>query len=88
MNDKPRITADIGQIEIVVGALYVSLLSAFRHIAKEEGPSAASAFKEKLLAGITNGDISMSLLDDAAAFELVVSMINDIEVVNEAELDA
>lgn len=79
MNDKSKVPADAGQSTIIVGALYVSLVQAFRHIAEREGSSAAIAFKEELLAGIKNGGVSMALLDDAATFDLVVSMIEDID---------
>ena len=88
MQQKPTTTADAGQSEIVAGALYVSLLSAFRHISEAEGAPAALTFKQQLLARIRSGDISMSLLDDAAAFDLVVSMIEDIEVATDTEVGA
>lgn len=79
MNDKSKVPADAGQSTIIVGALYVCLVQAFRHIAEREGSSAAIAVKEELLAGIKNGGVSMALLDDAATFDLVVSMIEDID---------
>jgi hypothetical protein len=79
MNRKPGISADPGQSTIIVGALYVSLVQAFRHIAQREGSAAAIAFKEELLEGIRSGGVSMALLDDAATFGLVVSMIEDID---------
>jgi hypothetical protein len=81
-NKKPRISADAGQSQIVGGALYVSLVHAFRHIAEREGSSAAIAFKEELLEGIRSGGVSMALLDDAATFDLVVSMIEDIDPIS------
>lgn len=54
------------QIEIAVGALYLSLVYAFRHIVKGEGEASANAFKEELVSALKGGGISMSLLDDAA----------------------
>ncbi len=83
MNNKFGTSANPGQSEILVGALYVSLLSAFRHIAEVEGAPAAVAFKDRLLDRIGSGDISMSLLDDAATFDLATSMIKDIVVEGE-----
>jgi hypothetical protein len=79
MDTKPKVSADPGQSTIIVGALYVSLVQAFRHIAQREGSSVAIAFKEELLEGIKSGGVSMALLDDAATFDLVVSMIEDID---------
>jgi hypothetical protein len=49
MNDKFLIPADASheQSEIIIGALYLSLLFAFRHIANAEGAASAAAFKEE-----------------------------------------
>ena len=83
MNDKLAIPADATheQIEIAVGALYLSLAYAFRHIIQVEGEASASAFKEELVSALKGGSISMSLLDDAATFDFVVGMVGSIGTV-------
>lgn len=80
MNDKLLIPADASheQIEIIVGALYMTLSYAFRHFAETEGQASASAFKNELVAALKRGDISMSLLDDAATFDFVVPIVDGI----------
>lgn len=81
MNDKMFIPADASheQIEIIVGALYTTLGYALRHIGETEGSASASAFKDKLMAALKKGDISMSLLDDAATFDFIVSLVDGIK---------
>ncbi len=81
MNDKMFIPADASheQIEIIVGALYMTLGFALRHIGKVEGQESALAFKNELVAALKKGDISMSLLDDAATFDFVVSTVDSIK---------
>jgi hypothetical protein len=80
MNDRLAIPADAthGQIEIAVGALYLSLAFALRHIAKVEGQASANAFKEELVSALKGGSISMSLLDDAPTFNFVVAMVDSV----------
>ena len=81
MNDKMFIPADATheQVEIIVGALYMTLSFAFRHIGKAEGPAGAIAFKNELMAALKKGDISMSLLDDAATFDFVLSTVDSLK---------
>lgn len=83
MNDKLVIPADATheQIEIAVGALYLSLAYAFRHIVKAEGEVSAGAFKAELVSALKGGGISMSLLDDAATFDFVVGMVDSVGTV-------
>lgn len=80
MNDKFLIPADASheQSEIIIGALYLSLLFAFRHIANAEGAASAAAFKEEFLTTLKSGGVSMSLLDDAATFDFVVAMFDGV----------
>lgn len=88
MNDKMFIPADASheQIEIIVGAFYMALAFALRHVSAAEGPAAAAAFKKELIAALKKGDISMSLLDDAATFDFVVSTVDGIKT-SAVELD-
>jgi hypothetical protein len=82
MNDKMFIPADASheQIEIIVGALYMTLGFALRHVGKVEGQASAQALKNELIAALKKGDISMSLLDDAATFDFVVSLIDGMKL--------
>jgi hypothetical protein len=66
------------QIEMVVGALYLISAYTFRHILNDEGKRSAGVFKEELVAAVKRGDISMSLLDDAATFDFVTSMVDSL----------
>jgi hypothetical protein len=67
--------ASTEQLHIIIGALYLSLAYTLRHVTAVEGPTAAGAFKDRLLTAVKNGDLDMSLLDDAKTYDLVVSMI-------------
>ena len=57
MNDKLLIPSDAshGQIEIIVGAMYLTLADMFQHLAKVEGPAAARAYHDRLLTKIKGG---------------------------------
>ena len=82
MNDKMFIPADASheQIEIIVGALYMSLSYAVRHIGVIGGLEASHALKNEIIAALKNGDLSMSLLDDAATFDFLVSLVKGIKI--------
>jgi hypothetical protein len=82
MNDKLFIPSAVSheQIEIIIGALYMTLVDTLQHIGKAESQAFASAFKSELVTALKRGDISMSLLDDAAAYKFVVSLIERIEI--------
>lgn len=81
MADKVFIPADTSheQIEIIVGALYMALIFAFRHIGTAEGPNGPIAFKNELIAALKRGDISMSLLDDAATYDFVTTIVENLK---------
>lgn len=69
--------ASTEQLHIIIGALYLSLAHAMEHISTTEDPASTVAFKNQLLAGLKNGDIDMSLLDDAKTFDLVIAIVED-----------
>lgn len=80
MPERPEIPTGISLdlINIVVNTQSLCLQYAFEYIAKVEGPAAASRFKESLLGAVKHGSIDMALLEDAAIFDFVVSMIESI----------
>jgi len=67
--------ASTEQLNIVIGALYLSLAHTIEHIAKTESSSSVAAFKDQLLTALKSGDIDMSLLDDTRTFDLVISIV-------------
>lgn len=77
MAEKFEIPADftVEQIQMSLGALYLCLEHAVAHIVRAEGGSSAAAFKQELVAALKNGDINMSLLDDARTFDFVVPLV-------------
>ena len=77
MAERFEIPADftVEKIQITMGALYLCLEHAMAHIAKAEGGAAAAAFQRELVTGLKNGDIDMSLLDDARTFDFVVPLV-------------
>lgn len=80
MNDKLLIPSDAshGQIEIIVGAMYLTLADMFQHLAKVEGPAAARAYHDRLLTKIKEGTVSTSLLEDAATYDFFVTIISSL----------
>lgn len=66
---------NLDMIKVVLNTLYLCLGHSFEHIAKVEGPETASQFKASLLEAVESGSIDMALLEDAATYDFVVSMI-------------
>ena len=64
--------------KIVLNTQYLCLRYAIEHIAKVEGIEAASDFKRELLEAVKSGSIDMALLEDAATYDFVVTMIEDL----------
>ncbi len=62
-------------INIVLNAQSLCLQHALQHIARVEGSGAASAFREELLEAVKDGSIDMTLLEDQATYDFVVTMI-------------
>lgn len=77
MAEKLGIPADASneQLNIIIGALYLSLAHAVEHIAKAESLSSVVAFRDRFLTALKSGDINMSLLDDGKTFDLVVGIV-------------
>lgn len=77
MAQKIGIPADASteQLHIIIGALYLSLAQAMQHIAKMDDSGSARAFKDRFLTALKNGDIDMSLLDDANTYDLVIGIV-------------
>lgn len=67
--------ASTEQLNIIIGALYLSLAYTLRHVTASQGQASAIAYKNQLLTAVKNGDLDMSLLDDAKTYDLVVSII-------------
>jgi hypothetical protein len=80
MSERPEIPTGISLdlINIVVNTQSLCLQHALKYIAKVAGPEAALRFKESLLEAVKHGSIDMALLEDAAIFDFVVSMIDSI----------
>jgi hypothetical protein len=64
--------------QILLNTQSLGLQHALECIAKVEGPEAAFRFKQSLLDAVKHGSIDMALLEDAAIFDFVVSMIESI----------
>lgn len=77
MAEKFEIPADftVEKIQITMGVLYLCLEHAMAHMVKAEGALSAAAFQRELIAALKNGDIDMSLLDDARTFDFVVPLV-------------
>jgi hypothetical protein len=69
--------ASTEQLHIIIGALYLSLAYTLRHLIATEGSASAATYKDHLLTAVKNGDLDMSLLDDAKTYDLVVSIIEN-----------
>ena len=82
MRERPEIPTGVSLdlINIVLNTQNLCLQHAIEHIAKVEGPQAASRFKSNLLGALKHGSIDMALLEDAAIFDFVVAMVEDIPV--------
>lgn len=66
--------ASTEQLHIIIGALYLSLVQTMKHLDAAEG-SSSTAFKQQLLTALKNGDLDMSLLEDAKTYDLVISIV-------------
>lgn len=77
MAQKIGIPADASteQLHIIIGALYLSLAQVMQHIVETGNPASASVFRGRFLTSLKNGDIDMSLLDDANTYDLVVGIV-------------
>lgn len=80
MAKRPEIPsgANLEQIKIVVNALYLCLEYAVDHIRQIEGASPSVEFKENILNVVRNGNIDMSIFEDAKTYDFVVAMIEDL----------
>lgn len=67
--------ASAQQIEIIVGALSLSLAYVIAHIVKTEDASSVDAFKREFIGALKSGDIDMSIMDDAETFDFIVPTI-------------
>lgn len=67
--------ASTEQLQIIIGALYLSLSEAMRHIAQTGSSASSSAFKDRFLTALKNSDVDMSLLDDANTYDLVIGIV-------------
>jgi hypothetical protein len=86
MAEKFDIPADftVEQIQVTMGALYLCLEHAMAHIVRAEGGASAATFKQELITALKNGDINMSLLDDAQTFDFVVPLVERLAAVEVA----
>jgi hypothetical protein len=80
MLERPEVPTGVSLelINIALNAQSLCLRHAFDHIARFEGPQAASKFKTDLLEALRNGSINMALLEDTATYEFVVGMVEDL----------
>jgi len=67
--------ASPAQLNMIIGALYLSLGRCMSHIARTESPQEADKFKQDLAAALKSGEIDMAIFDDAATYDFVVAMI-------------
>ncbi len=70
--------ASRAQVELIVGALRHSLAFAVDHIALVEGADSAETFRNELVSGLKNGDLDISIFDDAATFDYVTSIVESV----------
>jgi hypothetical protein len=77
MTQKIGIPSDASteQLHIIIGALNLSLVQAMQHIAQTGNSASIGVFKDRFLASLKNGDIDMSLLDDANTYDLVAVIV-------------
>lgn len=80
MPKRPEIPsgANLEQIKIVVNALYLCLGYAVDHIKRIEGANPSIEFKENMLNAVRNGNIDMSIFEDAKTYDFVVAMIEEL----------
>ncbi|MET3662486.1 hypothetical protein [Aquamicrobium ahrensii] len=69
---------ELEQVKIILNTLYLCIEYAVRHVAKHEGPEAASDLKANMLKALESGDIDMALLEETKTFELVISKIEQL----------
>jgi len=67
--------ASTQQLNMIIGALYLSLGYAISHIDRAEPAESSDAFKNDLIAALKSGAIDMAIFDDAKTFDLVVAMV-------------
>jgi hypothetical protein len=79
--------ASQAQINMIVGALYLSLARCISHIPNAETAQEAEEFKQNLVSSLKSGEIDMAILDDSASYELVVSMVEGLASNIEAQGD-
>lgn len=80
MTENVHTSSDSG-VQMAMAAFYLCLEHAFGHIVRNEGASSAAAFKQELVNELKNGNIDMSILEDAATFDFVVSRIESLTAV-------
>jgi hypothetical protein len=67
--------ASVAQLNIIIGALYLSLGRSVSHIVQSEPLQESDKFKQDLIASLKSGEISTGIFDDAATYDFVVSMV-------------
>lgn len=86
MAERFTIPADFtpAQTQIAMAAFYFCLEHMLGHVLEAEGAPSAQALKRELVTALKNGDIDMSILDDASTFDFVVPMIERLVAVKAA----
>lgn len=77
--------ASAAQLNLIIGALYLSLVYAVDHIVRNENESSVAAFKVQFLSALKNGDIDMSIFDDQPTFDFIVPIIEGVLDVERAQ---
>jgi hypothetical protein len=67
--------ATVEQLNMIIGALYLSLGYTISHIDRTEPAESFGAFRHDLIEALKSGAIDMAIFDDAKTFDLVVAMV-------------